>query len=95
MKRHAAAASFAAVLLAGASAAFAGEKTVTLSIEMWCASCPYMVQRSLERVEGVAEVAVSYDDQSATVIFDDQRTDVAALTAATAEIGFPATLASQ
>ena len=85
---------FAAVLFAGVGAAHAGEKTVTLNIPMWCASCPYMVKRSLERVDGVAEVMVSYEGQSATVIFDDQRTDVAALTAATADIGFPATLAS-
>ena len=92
MKRYSAAALFAAVLLAGAGAAFAGEKTVKLSVAMWCAACPYMVQRSLERVEGVVEVAVSYDDQSATVIFDDDKTDVAALTTATADIGFPSEL---
>ncbi len=93
MNRHAAAL-FAAVLLAGAAPAYAGEKTVTLSIAMWCASCPYIVQRSLETVEGVAEVAVSFADQSATITFDDQRVNVAALTAATAEIGFPATIAA-
>ena len=93
MKRHAAAL-VAAVLLAGSSAAFAGEKTVTLRIAMWCASCPYIVQRSLEDVEGVSDVAVSYEDQSATVTFDDQRVNVAALTAATADVGFPATIAA-
>ncbi len=95
MKRQIAAALFSIVLLTGAVAAFAGESTVKLNIPMWCASCPYMVQRTLENVEGVAEVAVSYEDQSATVTFDDQRTDVAALTEATAEIGFPAMLASE
>ncbi len=94
MKHQFAAALFSTVLLAGASAASAGEQTVKLSVAMWCASCPYMVQRSLENVEGVADVAGSYEDQSVTVTFDDQRTDVAALTEATAEIGFPATLAS-
>ena len=94
MSRHLTAL-FAFFMLVGAASAYAGEKTVKLSIEMWCASCPYMVQRSLEDVEGVAEVAVSFEDQTATVIFDDQRTNVTALTAATAEIGFPAMLASQ
>ncbi len=94
MKHTITAALFAAVLLTGASAAFAGEKTVTLNIAMWCASCPYIVQRSLEDVEGVADVAVSFADQSATVTFDDQRVNVAALTAATAEVGFPATIAA-
>ena len=94
MKHTITAALFAAVLLTGASAAFAGERTITLSIAMWCASCPYIVQRSLEDVEGVTDVAVSFEDQSATVTFDDQRVNVAALTAATAEIGFPATIAA-
>lgn len=98
LKSTIAAGLFAAVLLIGvllAGAAHASEKTVTLNIAMWCASCPYIVKRSLEGVEGVAEVAVSYEDQSATVTFDDQLADVAALTTATAEIGFPATLAAQ
>ena len=94
MNRHLTAL-FAFFMLVGAASAYAGEKTVTLSIAMWCASCPYIVQRSLERVAGVAEVAVSFEDQTATVIFDDQRADVTALTAATADVGFPATLVSQ
>ena len=80
-----------AILAGGVTPAFAEEQTVTLRVAMWCASCPFIVQRSLERVPGVADVTVSYGDQTATVTFDDERTDVAALTAATAEVGFPAT----
>lgn len=95
MKYLWAAALFAIVVMTSAGAAFAAESTVKLNIPMWCVSCPYMVQRVLENVEGVAGVAVSYEDQSATVTFDDQRTTVAALTEATAEIGFPATLAAE
>ncbi len=83
-----------AILVGGMAPAFAEEQTVTLRVEMWCASCPFIVQRSLERVPGVADVTVSYGDQTATVTFDDERTDVAALTMATAEVGFPATLAN-
>ena len=83
-----------AILVGGVTRAFAEEQTVTLRVEMWCASCPYIVQRSIERVLGVADVTVSYRDQTATVTFDDDETDVAALTAATAEVGFPATLAN-
>ncbi len=80
-----------AILAGGLTPAFAEEQTVTLRVEMWCASCPFIVQRSLERVPGVADVTVSFGNQTATVTFDDERTDVAALTAATAEVGFPAT----
>lgn len=92
MKRYSAAALFAAVLLAGAGASFAGEKTVKLSVAMWCAACPYIIEQTLAEVPGVLDVDVSYDDQSATVIFDDDKTDVAALTTATADIGFPSEL---
>ena len=97
MKRPARAALLAAfiVVMSGASGGggrvLAGEQTVTLRVGMGCATCPYIVQHSLEDVPGVAEVKVSYRDQSATVTFDDERTDVAALTAATAAVGFPAT----
>ena len=83
-----------AILAGGVTPAYPEQQTVTLRVAMWCASCPFIVQRSLERVPGVADVTVSYGDQTATVTFDDERTDVAALTTATAEVGFPATLAN-
>ena len=89
MKRSIAAALFSIVLLTGAGAAFAGEKTVRLSVPMWCASCPYIIKQTLAEVPGVLDVDVSYDDQMAIVQYDDDRTDVTALTRATADVGFP------
>ena len=83
-----------ALLVGGVTPAVAEEQTVTLDVAMWCASCPFIVQRSLERVPGVADVTVSYEEQTATVTFDDDQTNLAALTTATAEVGFPATLAN-
>lgn len=68
----------------------AAERTVTLSVEMSCPTCPYIVKRSLQAVEGVLAVAVSYEEQTATVRYEDTRTNVAALTEATAAVGFPA-----
>jgi len=44
-------------------------------------------------VAGVTIVDVSYDRQTAVVTYDDARTDLSALTEATAEVGFPAVLA--
>ena len=38
---------------------------------------------------GVNEVEVSYKEKTAIVTFDDNQTDVAALTAATTDAGFP------
>lgn len=76
------------------SAAMAAERTVTLDVPMWCASCSYIVKRSLEGVAGVVGVSVSYDARTATVRYDDEKTTTAALTQATAEVGFPSTVAS-
>jgi mercuric ion binding protein len=82
-------AAFALGLLAS-SAAFAGEKTVTLSVQnMYCAACPHTVKASLEAVPGVAKVAVSYQEKTAIVTYDDGKTDVKGLTAATTNAGYP------
>ena len=80
---------FLPVLLGGSLPALSTEQTVTLSVKMWCSSCPYIIKRTLAKVPGVLDVNVSYDDQVAIVRFDDDKTDVTALTQATAEVGFP------
>ena len=67
-------------------------KTVTLDVKMFCGSCPYIVRKSLETVPGVAEAKADYDTQTATVTFDPQKTNVQALTEATANAGFPSAL---
>jgi len=72
------------------SAACAAEKTITLAVKnMYCADCPFIVKKSLEAVPGVAKVAVSFKDKTATVTYDDNKADVKALTAATTDAGYP------
>ncbi len=86
-------ASALALLLTAAGSALAGERTVTLRVDgMTCVACPYIVKKSLTRVDGVSKVAVSYADKKAVITFDDARVDVAALTEATADAGFPSQL---
>ena len=76
--------------LFASSAALAAERTVTLAVKnMYCAACPHTVKASLEAVAGVTKVAVSYTDKTAIVTFDDARTGVDALTAATTNAGYP------
>ena len=75
--------------LSGAVAS-AAERTVTLAVEnMYCDACPYIVKQSLTKVSGVGNVAVSYEKKTATVTYDDQKTSLAALTAATTQAGYP------
>src|SRR5262249_26890992 len=79
-----------AIALISSSATFAGEKTVTLAVQnMYCAACPHTVKASLEAVPGVTKVSVSYKDKTAVVTFDDARADIAALTSATQNAGYP------
>lgn len=74
-----------------ASAAFAAERTVTFAIDnMTCASCPYIVKTSMEAVPGVSKVAVSFEAKTATVTFDDEKTNADAVASASMNAGYPA-----
>ena len=79
-----------AVSVLGSPTALAAEKTITLAVQnMYCADCPFIVRKSLEAVPGVTKAIVSYKDKTALVTYDDTRADVAALTRATTEAGYP------
>ena len=79
-----------AVGIVTSSAAFAADKTVTLAVNnMDCVACPSIVKGSLEGVPGVAKVAVSFKDKTATVIYDDAKADVGQLISATTGAGYP------
>ena len=89
MNKFFARATFAMGIVAS-SAAFAADKTVTLAVNnMDCAACPSIVKGSLEAVPGVAKVAVSFKDKTATVIYDDAKADVNQQTSATTKAGYP------
>jgi mercuric ion binding protein len=84
------------VLLGVSGAAIAAERTVTLAVEnMTCVTCPYVVRESLEAVIGVSAVEVSFEDKTAVVTFDDEQTDIAALTDATTNAGYPSEAADE
>ena len=76
-----------------ASTAFAGERTITFAVDnMTCASCPYIVKTSMAVVPGVANVTVSFEAKTATVTFDDVKTNPDAIAAASTNAGYPAHL---
>ena len=79
-----------ATTVSAAGSAMAAEKTVTLAVKgMDCSACPYIVKQSLTKVPGVDKVEVSYEEKTATVIYDDEKTTLAALSAATTQAGYP------
>jgi mercuric ion binding protein len=49
------------------------------------------VKKALEKVPGVTEAKVDLDKRTATVKFDADKADTAALVKATTEAGFPST----
>jgi len=92
MRRLITAMAFAATLFT-VGIGFAAEKTVTLALEnMFCASCPYIVKKSLTNVSGVTKVNVSFERKTAMVTFDDAKTNTQALTGATFDAGYPSKL---
>lgn len=76
--------------LVASSMATAAERTVTLAVKnMYCVACPITVRKSVEAVPGVSEVVVSFEKKTAMITYDDTKTDLKALIAATTNAGYP------
>ncbi|MDE2344059.1 MAG: mercury resistance system periplasmic binding protein MerP [Betaproteobacteria bacterium] len=72
---------------------WAATQTVTLAVPgMHCETCPLTVRKALSKVDGVSRIDVSLDKREAVVTFDDAKTNVPALTKATADAGYPSDL---
>jgi len=81
-----------ALLAAFAAPVWGNPQTVTLSVPgMTCAACPFTVKQSLNKVNGVSKTEVSFEKKQAVVSFDDAKTNIQALTKATADAGYPST----
>ena len=73
---------------------FAGTlETVTLDVQnMSCAVCPITVKKALDKVPGVTSAKVDFDKKTASVTFDPDKANPAALTKATSDTGYPSTV---
>ncbi len=72
------------------SLARAGNQTVTLSVPgMTCAACPITIKKALQKVPGVEKVSATFEPKEAVVTFDDSKTTIDQLRAATAHAGYP------
>lgn len=81
-----------ALIAALAAPVWAAPQTVTLSVPgMTCSACPLTVKLALNKVPGVSKTDVSFEKLEAFVSFDDAKTNVQALTKATADAGYPST----
>lgn len=65
-------------------------ESVSLSVEnMTCATCPIVVRKALEGVEGVQSAQVDFAAKTATVAYDPAVAIVSDLTKATTNAGYP------
>lgn len=78
------------VILFSSNGIFAIEKTVKLEVRnFYCISCPYIVKSVLSSVNGVKKVVVSLFDRSATITFDDSKTNIDDLMKSIYNQGYP------
>lgn len=59
---------------------------------MTWAGCVVAVRNSLTSLEGVNEVEVDLDEKTAVVIYQTAKIDIAKLTEATTDVGFPSSV---
>lgn len=68
-------------------------RTVVLDVQnMTCGLCPVTVRKSLEKLPGVSQAQIDFTARTATVVFDADKTNPAALTKATTDAGFPSAI---
>lgn len=78
-------------LATGTPLASGPDATVTFEVEkMTCATCPITVRKAMQRVDGVKDVKVSYDDKTASVTFDPTATTATEIGQVSTDVGFPA-----
>ena len=78
-------------LVTGVSSASESDEIVTFDVEkMTCATCPIAVRKAMQRVDGVKDVEVSFENNSAIVTFDPSATTAAEIGQASTDVGFPA-----
>ena len=58
---------------------------------MTCELCPITVKKALDKVPGVATTNIDFAKKTATVKFDPERANLAALVKATTNAGYPST----
>ena len=83
----------ALVMLMPLASLAAPPQTAVLDVQnMTCPVCPITVRKSLEKVSGVSDVQVNFDQKTATVTYDPDKAQPEALTEATANAGYPSTV---
>lgn len=79
--------------IATSSEHHAALETVTFDVpSMTCASCPFIVTKTLQGVPGVTEATADFDTKTARVVFDKDKTNISALLEALKNRGYPSSV---
>lgn len=83
---------FALILFSGISQAktSGSEKTVISLPSIVCGSCVTRIEKTLKHIDGVIDYKVDLDGKTATVTYDTEKTNVAALEKAITAAGYDA-----
>ena len=72
------------------------QKIVTLEVPgMFCATCPFIVRKSLEALSGVIGAKASNETKTVIVTYDPAKVTTKALREATKKAGYPSTVKSE
>ena len=70
-------------------------QTVVLNVQnMTCSMCKFTIKKALSSVAGTEKVSVNFENKTATVSFNPQKTNNNALIKAITNAGYPATIQS-
>ena len=68
-------------------------QSIVLDVQnMTCAMCKFTIKKALTSVKGTKKVSVNYEDKTAIVTFNPQKTNTKALIKAITNAGYPATV---
>jgi len=68
-------------------------ETVTFDVpSMSCASCPFIVKKTLQSVPGVTEASTDFETKTARVVFYKEKTNISALLDALKNMGYPSSV---
>ncbi len=56
--------------------------------DMWCTSCAWLVEETLKRAPGVADVQVNFVRQEARIVYNPERTDISRLAKRVRRLGY-------
>ena len=81
------------IMFLASAALHAAEQTITLSVpDMNCPSCPYMVEQSVNFVDGVQSAKAELKTRTCSVVYDDAIASIEDILGATADIGYKSTV---